>query len=103
MINYSETHVHHRLPETQITWDVGSATLLQQSVEIPDRTGKNKWRCFRFENLGENSKRKGWAREYVILLGLLTLLKCEFRESPTAGNNLMKEMKRGGLSKEGPL
>lgn len=64
---------------------------------------KNKWWWFTFENLGENNKRKGRAREYKILLGLPTILQCESGESLTAGNNLTKEAKGEGLSKEAPL
>lgn len=56
----------------------------------PKQIGKNEGWWFRFENLGGNTKRKGWARECKILLGLLTLLKWEFTESPLAGDNLMK-------------
>lgn len=35
-----------------------------------------------------------------ILLRLLTILKCEFRESPLTGKNLMKVMRWDGLSNE---
>lgn len=55
------------------------------------------------ENLGGNNKRKVWAREYKILLRLLTILECEFTQNPIAGHNLMKEMRWEGLSKKGPL
>lgn len=64
--------------------------------------GKNEWWWFRFENWGGNNTRKGWARECNNLLRLLSILECEFGESPIAGNNLMKAMRWEGLSNERP-
>lgn len=55
------------------------------------------------ENFGGNNKRKVWAREYKILLRLLTILECEFTQNPIAGHNLMKEMRWEGSSNERPL
>lgn len=103
MTRHTETHGHCRLLESQRTWEADSVTLLQQGVENQGRIGKNEWWWFRSENLGGNNKRKGWARECKISLRLLTILECEFRESPIDGNSPVKEMKWEGMSNERPL
>lgn len=60
-------------------------TLLQQGVEIQDGIGKTEWWWFRFENLGGNKKRRGWARECKILLRLLTILESELQRVQQLG------------------
>ena len=77
--------------------------MTQQGVGIQDGIGKSEWWWFRLEILGGNNKRKHWAKVCKILLRLPTILKCEFRESPLTGKNLMKAMRQNGLSNERPL
>lgn len=64
--------------------------MTRQGVGIQDGIGKSEWWWFRLEIWGGNNKRKHWAKVCKILLRLLTILKCEFRESPLTGKNLMK-------------
>ena len=76
--------------------------MTRQGVGIQDGIGKSEWWWFRLEIWGGNNKRKHWAKVCKILLRLLTILKCEFRESPLTGKNLMKVMRGEGLSNERP-
>ena len=76
--------------------------MTRQGVGIQDGIGKSEWWWFRLEIWGGNNKRKHWAKVCKILLRLLTILKCEFRESPLTGKNLMKVMRWDGLSNERP-